>query len=166
MDCPSKQTPPPSISPAKVEQDQVLTKIALASKAHWGYDQAFMDLCQEELTITKTFLSEPDNRVFIANCPLNQLVLGFYALTPLADQPLEAELEALFVLPSQIGSGIGSRLFRHCCSEARGLGYQKLIIQSDPFAENFYQKMGAVTVAQKPSESIPGRTLPLMEYAL
>lgn len=166
MECPSKSLHPPTIKVALPEQHEVLTKIAIASKAHWGYDQAFMEQCAAELTINEAFISDSSHRVYVACCHESDLLLGFYAMAPVQERQGEAELEALFVLPSQIGSGIGSRLFRHCCAQARGLGYEKLTIQSDPFAEDFYSRMGAKKIADKASQSIPNRTLPLMQFDL
>jgi hypothetical protein len=41
-----------------------------------------------------------------------------------------------------------------------------LLILSDPFAEAFYARLGAVRIGEGPSDAIPGRLLPLLEYAI
>jgi hypothetical protein len=38
--------------------------------------------------------------------------------------------------------------------------------ESDPFAEGFYLKLGAECVGMSPSLLLPGRSIPLMRYAL
>ena len=76
------------------------------------------------------------------------------------------ELEALFVEPEQIGSGIGAQMFEHATKHAKQLGYEKLLIQSDPNAEGFYLKMRCEKIGEKPSQSIQGRSLPLFSFIL
>ena len=79
------------------------------------------------------------------------------------------ELEALFVEPNCIGSGlrIGSKLFQHAIDYSRDtLSAQTMIVQSDPYAEEFYIKQGCVHVGTKESGSIPGRYLPLLHYQI
>ncbi|MEE8545291.1 MAG: hypothetical protein V3T29_05715 [Alphaproteobacteria bacterium] len=40
------------IRPARPGEAAALTDLALRSKAHWGYDAAFMAACRAELTVT------------------------------------------------------------------------------------------------------------------
>jgi hypothetical protein len=49
---------------------------------------------------------------------------------------------------------------------ARAFGSTNLLIVSDPNAEGFYAKMGAVVFGQQESTSRKGRFLPLMCYRL
>jgi hypothetical protein len=37
------------IRPAQADEVEALTALALRSKAHWGYDDAFMEACRAEL---------------------------------------------------------------------------------------------------------------------
>jgi len=39
-----------------------------------------------------------------------------------------------------------------------------MTIRADPFAQGFYESMGAVCVGSTRSDAIPGRRLPLMVY--
>jgi hypothetical protein len=41
------------IRKARPDEAGELTELALRSKAHWGYDEAFMASCREELTVRK-----------------------------------------------------------------------------------------------------------------
>jgi hypothetical protein len=34
------------------DEARLLSELALRSKGHWGYDQAFLDACRAELTLT------------------------------------------------------------------------------------------------------------------
>ena len=65
-----------------------------------------------------------------------------------------------------MGLGVGKALFQDAQNKATDLGAQTMEIQSDPNAETFYQKMGAVTVGELESGSIEGRFLPLMQVKI
>ena len=45
-------------------------------------------------------------------------------------------------------------------------GFHTLHIHSDPFAEGFYLRNGAIRIGETPSGSIPGRLLPLLRLDL
>ena len=64
---------------------------------------------------------------------LRSEIVGFYALEYLYES--EFELEALFVEPKYIGSGIGRALITHATNYAAAFGGDTLIIQCDPNAE-------------------------------
>lgn len=142
--------------PAEAPQ---LTALALRSKAHWGYNAAFLEACVGPLTVTPARIRT--SPVFVAQA--DQQVVGFYGLAPLGD---DADLAYLFVEPAMIGRGLGGRLWRHAIETARSLGFRRLRIESDPYAEAFYRAMGAVRVGEVPSEAVQGRMLPLLVYPL
>jgi GNAT superfamily N-acetyltransferase len=136
-----------------------LTALALRSKAHWGYDAAFMAACVVPLTIAAEriaaepfFVLEEDGRIW-----------GYYGLRVSGE---EAELTNLFVEPEAIGRGCGKRLWAHAIEVARAAGCRRLRIESDPFAEPFYRAMGAERIGEAPSEAVPGRMIPLLTYVL
>jgi len=76
------------------------------------------------------------------------------------------DLETLFVEPARIGTGVGRALIEHVKSEALARGAQVLLIQGDPHAAQFYRGAGAEHVGARPSESVPGRSLPLFAIEL
>jgi hypothetical protein len=125
----------------------------MRSKAHWGYDDAFMAACRDELTIR----AEHIPRVDVAD--LDGQVIGMVRLEP-------GCIEDLFVDPDAIGTGVGRVLFRHAVRRAAAEGMTRLTIDADPNAEGFYASMGAVKVGEVPSQSIPGRMLPLLEVSV
>ena len=155
----TEPSPGGSIRHARPEEAATLSDLALRSKAHWGYDAAFLEACREDLTITAddiahapVFVLEEDGRV-----------IGFYALRWAGD---EALLTDLFVDPEHIGRGHGHRLWEHAVKIARRSGFATLTLHSDPYAEGFYRAMGAVRVGVVPSTVFPERLLPLMRFSL
>ena len=148
------------IRPARVDEAEALTELALRSKAHWGYDEAFMERCRRELTVTAadvrrglTFVLEYAGRL-----------QGFYALEPLSCRRIELAL--LFVAPDALGRGYGRALIAHALGRAAAHGCTVIEIQGDPHARGFYEAVGARLVGEAPSESIPGRMLPSFELSV
>jgi GNAT superfamily N-acetyltransferase len=135
-----------------------LTALAIRSKAHWGYDAAFMERAAEDLEITPGLIEGAT--VFVAESGAD--VLGFYVLAVADGVPM---LRDLWVEPAAIGTGVGAGLWAHMLEQARRLGYRTLRIQSEPNAEGFYVKMGARRVGSVESTVVKGRMLPLMEFA-
>jgi len=133
----------------------VLSDLCLRSKAHWGYDAAFMASCVDELTLGPNDLS--DTHMVVAE---TDRIVG------VAQVDQDGELVKLFVEPTAMGLGIGGRLFRWAVEAARETGADKMRIEADPEAAAFYERFGAVRIGEAPSGSIPGRVLPLLELAL
>lgn len=148
-----------TIRPVQSNDATALTQLALLSKAHWGYSAEFMAACHDELAVTAEKLAQ--TCYFFALAEYDTKPLGFYALECLnADL---YEIEALFVSPEHMGSGVGRQLFDHACAYVRRQGGKKILIQSDPQAVGFYQAMGAeLTTQQRESSSIPDRMLPVL----
>lgn len=147
------------IRPAQAHEADSLSELALRSKAHWGYDADFLEACREELTISEDYIKSAP--VFVLE--EDGRVAGFYGLRERVD---ELELLYLFVEPAAIGSGYGRRLWEHAVETAARLGFRKITIESDPYAERFYLAMGARRVGEISSSLRPGRTLPLLEFPL
>ncbi|MFR9726853.1 GNAT family N-acetyltransferase [Streptomyces sp. MS19] len=146
------------IRPARRDEAAALTDLALRSKAHWGYDEAFMAACREELTLT----AGRTERSAVAERADGALV-GF---TTVDGAPPQAVLGMMFVAPEAMGAGVGRLLFAHAVDTARASGCGRLVFDADPHAVGFYEAMGAVRIGETPSGSIPGRVLPLMEVRL
>jgi GNAT superfamily N-acetyltransferase len=150
-----------AIRPARPDEAAGLSALALRSKAHWGYDAAFLERCRAELTLRPDDLAP--RRAAVAE--LGGRVVGFVTVE---GDPPEGEIGALFVEPDLIGSGAGAgrALFDHAARVARAAGFARLRIDADPGAEGFYLRMGARRVGEAPSGSVPGRALPRLEYVL
>lgn len=138
------------IRPAAPGDAAALTELAFRSKAHWGYDDAFMEACRSSLTVHGTCV-EP---TFIAE--REGMVAGFYQLDG-------DEVDKFFVDPPHIGSGVGRALWEHLVETARDHGLSSITILSDPNAKGFYEAMGARSIGDAPSDVFgPSRPLPLL----
>lgn len=147
---------------ARVEDAERLTKIAMHAKAHWGYSPEFMRAATMELTVLPENISDESCQYYVAIA--GDLSIGFYALEKPSMDAIE--LGAMFVEPGWIGKGVGKIMMRHATSVAMTTGAKKLIIQSDPYAEGFYQAAGGRVTGKRESDSIPGRYLPILEISL
>lgn len=145
---------------AATGEADLLSELAIRSKAYWGYPEQFMNMCREELSVDEGLIQ--NHRVFVFE--EDKRILGFYSLENLPSG--QVELGHLFVEPERIGDGIGSQLLRHGCRSALDLGFRRLVIQGDPNAEIFYLRCGAIRFGDRESASVPGRTLPLFELDL
>ncbi|MGD2216053.1 MAG: GNAT family N-acetyltransferase [Gemmatimonadales bacterium] len=144
---------------ARPDEASLLTELAYRSKAHWGYDCQFMEACRATLRVSARLIARAD--VYVAE--LDGRVVGFYSLAPWHS---DLELYHFFVDPPAMGNGVGRRLWDDAVRRATELGYAKLLIQSDPFAEGFYLKLGAERIGEVPSGAVPDRTLPLLVFPL
>ncbi|MCX3059160.1 GNAT family N-acetyltransferase [Streptomyces beihaiensis] len=142
---------------ARPDEAAALTDLALRSKAHWGYDAAFMAACADELTLRPSDVAR--RRTVVAEAADGRLV----GLATLEGPPPEGELGLMFVDPDAMGHGVGRLLFDHVRDTARALGFAHVRWAADPNAVPFYEAVGGRHVGAVPSGSVPGRTLPLME---
>ncbi|WP_369311115.1 GNAT family N-acetyltransferase [Providencia rettgeri] len=152
---------PISINMAHSSEAKELTAIALESKQYWGYSDDFIEMCRDELTLKEAdFIN---SLIFVAKN--NERCCGFIQLR-LNGNTGQGELEKLFVAPSFIGQGIGKTLYDLAIEHARKMNLKELLLDADPNAERFYKKMGAITMYNTPSESIPERLIPKMKITL
>lgn len=151
---------PHSIREARPDEAALLSALAMRSKGHWGYDADFLEACRADLTLTPQEISESASFV----CEGAAGVLGFSRVVLMDERT--AELDALFVDPSAIGTGAGKLLWERSLTAARELGAQDLVLQSDPHAEAFYRSRGARRIGEVASALVPGRNLPLMHVDL
>ncbi|MGE0576080.1 MAG: GNAT family N-acetyltransferase [Reyranella sp.] len=149
-----------AIRPAQRGEAARLSALCIRSKAHWGYDAAFMALSAPSLAVDEGDIV--DGRVLVAvdgaNVPVGVACVIMEAAV--------ADLDLMFVDPPEIGRGAGRALFAAAADLARRLGARRMTILADPNAAPFYERMGARYLRQAPSDAIPGRTLPFYEYDL
>jgi GNAT superfamily N-acetyltransferase len=136
-----------------------LDGLCLRSKAVWGYDDAFMAACRIELTLHPDDLRTTQLQV----AERDATAVGLAQLKVIGG---DAELMKLFVEPALLGSGIGRLLFAWARERAQALGAVRMMIEADPGAAPFYERMGARHAGLAPSQSIPGRMLPLLQMEL
>ncbi|MFZ3570522.1 GNAT family N-acetyltransferase [Streptomyces sp. BH097] len=148
------------LRPARPDEAALLSALALRSKAHWGYDDAFMAACVDELTLRPSEVVR--RRTTVAEDADGRPV----GLVTLEGPPPVGELGLMFVEPDAIGLGVGRLLFEHMRETARAAGFRAVSWSADPNAVPFYEAMGGRHVGVTPSGSVPGRVLPLMELRL
>jgi GNAT superfamily N-acetyltransferase len=135
-----------------------LTEIAHAAKRHWGYPERWIQSWRETLTIRPDFIA--GNVTFCA--VEDSRTIGFYILTAESDG---LHLDHLWVLPLAMRRGVGRALFNHAIDQAKRLGHTTILIESDPNAEGFYQRMGAERIGvHRGSDEGNPRELPLLKY--
>ena len=140
------------IRPAGIDEIQYLSDLCLRSKAHWGYDTAFIEACRVPLTLRAKDVET--SLVMVAE--VDGSIAG---LVQLRVEGEDGELEKLFIEPGFIGQGIGDALLRYALDAARQAGAQRIGLDADPFAEPFYRKYDARKVGDSMSEVDPDRLL-------
>jgi GNAT superfamily N-acetyltransferase len=149
-----------TIRPARADEAARLSDLAMRSKAHWRYPADFLVRCRAELSVAPEDVER--RPVFVAvdgDAPV-----GFCTLVPLAGD--RGDLGDRYVEPPVIGRGVGRVLVTLAGRQAARLGYETLVIASDPHAVGFSETCGARRVGETASASIPGRSLPLFELGL
>src|SRR5688572_23518766 len=148
-----------TIRPARPEEADLLSDLAVRSKATWGYSDEFMQQCVPLLRVTPDYIAH--HPVFVAAA--DDRVLGFYSLN---DERYQLELDLLFVAPDALRAGVGRALCVNAFETARAAGFTQLFVESDPGAEFFYARMSGVRIGMVPSTVEPGRELPLLRFDL
>jgi GNAT superfamily N-acetyltransferase len=149
-----------TIRPARPGEAEALTALCVRSKAHWGYDAAFMAKAMSELTVRPDWIA--DGLVLVAET--GGAAAGVAGITD--EGAGMFDVSVFFIDPGRMGAGVGRVLFGAICDLARAKGAARLTVLSDPNAEPFYRRMGAVRIGEERSSSKTGRILPLLAYAL
>lgn len=147
---------------AQRKEANALTALCMRSKAHWGYDADFLLQAAPALQISEAMIA--DGFVLIAE-DYDGNILGVAAVQAMEEEG-KFDLSRLFVEPSAIRTRTGRTLFNAVVGLVRKEGGTCLSILSDPFAEAFYEHLGATKKGDAPSDAIPGRRLPLLEYRI
>jgi len=140
----------------KSEDAAKLTRLARLSKASWGYPEAWLSEGESELEISAEYIQK--NVVFVAES--EDRLTGVIGIGVGADGP---EIGHLWISPGSQGLGLGRTLVDSAREVARQAQWTSLRIVSDPFAQPFYERLGAVQVGTvaAPVAGIE-RTLPVL----
>lgn len=147
------------ITKSTTEDNEILTEITKKSKAFWGYSDEQMKNWSELLTITKRYI-ETNNVYKLLD---NDLIVGYYSYVYLNKK--EVKLDNLFVLPNYIGTGLGKLLMNNFLDRIKNTEIEKIILDSEPNTEKFYEYFGFQKVGQIET-SIKNRYLPIMVLIL
>jgi len=132
----SADEPDVRIRRAHPAEGERLRDIAIAAKAHWGYDLAKVRQWAAQGDFSDAlFLAK---EVYVAE--LAGQVTAWASLIPRGET---CWLDDLWVKPKSIRTGIGTQLFRYALNRSRKLGARWMEWEAEPNAIGFYQKMGS-----------------------
>lgn len=147
------------IEKASINDNEILTKITKKSKAYWGYSEEQILKWNDNLTITEAYIET--NSVFkLMN---NDKTIGYYSY--LIKEEKNVILDNLFILPEYIGTGLGKYLMSDFLNRVKNEKFEKITLDSEPNAENFYLKFGFKKIGEFET-SIKNRFMPIMEMSL
>jgi GNAT superfamily N-acetyltransferase len=138
---------------------QFLSDLSFRSKSHWPYDPEYLEMCRRATHVTADNIAEWPFQVAVEQ----KEIRGFSAVCLVKGERM---LDHLWLEPSHIGKGLGRKLFGLSVGDAVAMGWTEFTIAADPYAENFYLKMGAVRVGERESKIKPGFFLPLLKYTI
>ncbi len=139
---------------------EILRNIMSRSLAIWDYSVSQIEQVVKQLEITPEFLDK--SVCYVAE--LNGEIKGFFCIAPSQNEELS---EAKFYIePDSIRAGLGTLLWNKVIFELRNEGVKYFKFLSDENARGFYEKLGAVQVAQQSSEIIEGSMIPIMKYTI
>jgi ribosomal protein S18 acetylase RimI-like enzyme len=147
------------IEKASINDNEILTEITKRSKAYWGYSEEQILKWNDNLTISKDYIEN--------NCTFKLLndntIIGYYSY--IIKDEKNVKLDNLFVLPDYIGKGFGKYLINDFLKRMRNEKFEKIILDSEPNAEEFYLKIGFKKIGEFET-SIKNRFMPIMEMNL
>lgn len=137
-----------------------LTEVACRAKAHWGYPADWMTHWRADLTLTPEYINA--HRAFVGEAGGSPV-----ATCVLEDKGTSWSIEHLWVLPEHQGAGFGRAIVEHVRRVAHDIRRDPIEVVSDPNAEPFYRKLGAVPVGSEPAPmpGAPDRVLPILRFA-
>lgn len=143
---------------ATSDQAEALSKVAIESKAHWGYSNELIEVWRDIMKVEEAYITENMVRSIVADGE----TVGFFAIKRSDDEDI---LDHLWLLPKAIGRGIGKQAFEEIKKECRLLGIEEFVVISDPNAEGFYLRQGCERIGQVESKP-QKRMLPKLRYRL
>jgi ribosomal protein S18 acetylase RimI-like enzyme len=145
-----------TIEKAISSDHQILTEITKKSKAYWGYSEEQIEKWSKFLSVTPLYIDSS----LVYKLTIEDQLAGYYSF--LYQDEKTVKLDNLFVLPEYIGKGLGKILMNHFLSVLNKTIVKKVILHSEPNAEQFYAKLGFIKTGEIET-SIKDRFMPLME---
>ncbi|QLC67156.1 GNAT family N-acetyltransferase [Flavobacterium sp. LPB0248] len=147
------------IQKANILDNEILTTITKKSKAYWGYSAEQIQKWDKNLTISQDYIR--DNSTF--KLLDNDFIVGYYSYV--FENEKNVKLDNLFILPEYIGKGFGKYLVLDFLNRIKEEKVERIILDSEPNAEEFYSKMGFIKIGEFET-SIKNRFMPIMEMKL
>lgn len=144
-----------TIRRARGDDGERLREIARVSKGHWDYDPAFVAQWAARLDMSPDAVEQ--NEIYVGE--VDGEIVTWSALTT---KHGVWWLDDLWVIPQQMGKGIGTRMFEHIVELVRERGGPTTMEwQAEPNSVAFYEKLGARCLRDSEPTSW-GRVLPVM----
>lgn len=140
-------------------ESKYLTDLAARSKAYWPYDQDYLRLAAIVTQVTENDIISNIFRII----DVDGKIAGFYGLAPVNSENM---LDHLWIEPEYIRKGLGKILFTDAVESANKMNWSCFTIASDPYAEDFYLKQGAIKIGERESKVKPGFFLPLLKFTI
>ena len=142
---------------AETKHTDLLRDTLITSKGYWGYSQEQLDKWKSNLRFEKEYITRNTVKLILED----KEVIGFFAIVK-GDSD---ELDHLWLLPKAIGKGYGNLAFEQIIIECNTLEIASFCIISDPDAEGFYIKKGALKIGEVYSEP-QKRMLPKLKFTV
>ncbi|MBI9050137.1 MAG: GNAT family N-acetyltransferase [Anaerolineaceae bacterium] len=126
---------------AEIADIEILSDIAIRSKAWWGYDESLMEIFSASPILNSQDIKQ---KTVIKVC-LDDEIIGWYLYTK-KDQ--EVELLEFWMSPEYIGKGYGGKMFQHLGNQVKQEGIHSIVLEADPNAAPFYEHMGCKIIGQ------------------
>ena len=140
---------------AEAKHTELLRDTLITSKGYWGYSQEQLEQWRSNLTFEAEYIVRNTVKLILKDKEL----IGFFAIV----KGDSNELDHLWLLPKAIGKGYGNLVFEQILLECKILEISNFYITSDPDAEGFYLKKGALKVGEVYSEP-QKRMLPKLKF--
>jgi GNAT superfamily N-acetyltransferase len=135
-----------TIREAEAQEQRELTRLCVRATVHAGQDEAFIDRVMPLLTISLPMIMSGSVRVAQGE---SGEIAGVAVAVPTALSGI-ALLYSLYVEPAQWKRGVGRSLFAAAAARAQALKAGALMIYAHPWAQGFYQRLGAIRIGEAP----------------
>ncbi|MEJ0005895.1 MAG: GNAT family N-acetyltransferase [Steroidobacteraceae bacterium] len=127
-----------------------VNSLIASSKAHWTWPIDYLERALVLHVLNADYLRKND--AFNVLGLRNELV-GFFSLL-VSDGRIM--LDNLWVIPDQIGHGVGRRACQYVFELARERGQKEVWVLPDPPAEGFYLRLGFTDTGERVQSRVPG----------
>jgi len=126
---------------------------------YWGFPEDVLKEWSHLLTITQDYIEK--NNVY--KLVHDDQIIGCYSYFPTSEHTVK--LDNIFILLKFIGQGLGRILMSDFLEKVEESGINKINLDAEPNAEEFYKLFGFKTIGRVES-SIKERFLPIMELKI
>jgi GNAT superfamily N-acetyltransferase len=139
---------------------EILNNIMKRSVQLWRYPGDKMELILNRLVLTSEFMDKSVGYV----AKLDNIIKGFFALVPMQEEGLNPA--KFYIEPEKTRSGLGTLLWNQVITDLKSQKIKELKFDIDPSAQGFYEKLGAIKIAERPSTIIKEHMIPIMKYII